>query len=59
MVTADVGFDVSLPADDLAGALFGEAPGRVLVQTTDPDAVREAFSGVAPTELADLIKQNA
>jgi phosphoribosylformylglycinamidine synthase len=28
--------------------LFNEATGRALVQTTDPERVREAFSGVAP-----------
>jgi phosphoribosylformylglycinamidine synthase len=29
-------------------ALFSEAPGRAVVETTDPEAVREAFAGVAP-----------
>jgi len=28
--------------------LFCEAPGRAVVETTDPDAVRTAFDGVAP-----------
>jgi phosphoribosylformylglycinamidine synthase len=29
-------------------ALFSEAPGRAVVETTDPEAVRDAFAGVAP-----------
>ncbi|MES3516982.1 MAG: phosphoribosylformylglycinamidine synthase subunit PurL [Natronomonas sp.] len=41
------GADVSI---DDADALFSEAPGRVVVETTDPDAVRERFEGVAPVE---------
>ncbi|WP_254767832.1 phosphoribosylformylglycinamidine synthase subunit PurL [Salinilacihabitans rarus] len=48
MVTPEAGLSVSLPADDPAGALFHEAPGRVLIQTTDPGEVRGAFDGVAP-----------
>ncbi len=28
--------------------LFGEQPGRVVFETTDPRAVAEAFDGVAP-----------
>ncbi|SNZ02871.1 phosphoribosylformylglycinamidine synthase subunit II [Natronoarchaeum philippinense] len=49
MVTDEAGLDVSLPdADDSIAALFHEQPGRALVQTTEPDAVAEAFEGVAP-----------
>ncbi|NHN49647.1 phosphoribosylformylglycinamidine synthase subunit PurL [Halostella sp. JP-L12] len=49
MVTEDAGLDVSLPAAaDPATALFHERPGRAVVQTTDPAAVRTAFDGVAP-----------
>ncbi|UTF53811.1 phosphoribosylformylglycinamidine synthase subunit PurL [Natronosalvus rutilus] len=48
MVTADVGLEVALPTDDLAAGLFHELPGRGVIQTTDPDAVVEAFDGVAP-----------
>ncbi|MFC4544650.1 phosphoribosylformylglycinamidine synthase subunit PurL [Halosolutus amylolyticus] len=50
MVTGDAGLEVSIPGagDDPAGALFHEQPGRALVQTRSPDAVREAFDGVAP-----------
>jgi phosphoribosylformylglycinamidine synthase len=29
-------------------ALFSEAPGRAVIETTDPAGVREAFAGVAP-----------
>jgi len=50
MVTAEAGLDVELPGADPAGELFSEAAGRVLVQTTDPDAVEERFEGVAPVE---------
>ncbi|MFC4247434.1 phosphoribosylformylglycinamidine synthase subunit PurL [Natribaculum luteum] len=49
MVDEDAGLAVSLPGDvDVEGALFHEQPARALVQTADPDAVREAFDGVAP-----------
>ncbi len=39
MVTESAGVDAAL-AD--AAALFSEAPGRVVVETTDADALREA-----------------
>ncbi|MDS0293308.1 phosphoribosylformylglycinamidine synthase subunit PurL [Halogeometricum luteum] len=45
MVTADAGADVALGS---ALTLFDETPGRAVVETTDPDAVRDAFDGVAP-----------
>ncbi|WP_247000442.1 phosphoribosylformylglycinamidine synthase subunit PurL [Halosolutus gelatinilyticus] len=48
MVTEDAGLDVTVPGDDPAAALFHEQPGRALVQTESPGAVREAFDGVAP-----------
>ncbi|WP_255169817.1 phosphoribosylformylglycinamidine synthase subunit PurL [Natrononativus amylolyticus] len=48
MVREDVGLEASLPAVDPIGALFAEAVGRAVVQTTDPAGVREAFDGVAP-----------
>ncbi|WP_226006424.1 phosphoribosylformylglycinamidine synthase subunit PurL [Natrinema salinisoli] len=48
MVTEDAGLEVAIPSDDPAGALFHEQPGRALVQTESPEAVREAFDGVAP-----------
>ncbi|ELZ10477.1 phosphoribosylformylglycinamidine synthase subunit PurL [Natrialba aegyptia] len=48
MVTDDAGLDVSIPASDPLGALFHEQPGRALIQTDSPAAVREAFDGVAP-----------
>jgi phosphoribosylformylglycinamidine synthase subunit PurL len=48
MVTETAGLAVSLPVDDQVGALFHEQPGRALIQTDDPAAVREAFDGVAP-----------
>ena len=45
MVTAESGADVAVE-DPVA--LFEETPGRAIVETTDPDAVEEAFDGVAP-----------
>jgi phosphoribosylformylglycinamidine synthase len=51
MVTPDAGADVDVAAEppaDGAVALFDETPGRAVVETTDPDAVRERFDGVAP-----------
>ncbi|QSW98599.1 phosphoribosylformylglycinamidine synthase subunit PurL [Haloterrigena alkaliphila] len=56
MVTDDAGLEVSIPAtesaDDpanaAAAALFHEQPGRALIQTESPEAIREAFDGVAP-----------
>ncbi|MFB6096636.1 MAG: phosphoribosylformylglycinamidine synthase subunit PurL [Haloferacaceae archaeon] len=44
MVTDAVGADVALPDSP---ALFEETPGRAVVQTTDPAAVRASFEGVA------------
>jgi len=39
--------------------LFNERPGRVVFETTDPAAVREAFDGVAPvTELGEANGSN-
>ncbi|WP_440007783.1 phosphoribosylformylglycinamidine synthase subunit PurL [Halomicrococcus sp. SG-WS-1] len=50
MVTAEAGASVELDADDAGPAelLFGELPGRAVVETTAPEAVRDAFDGVAP-----------
>ncbi len=49
MVTPEAGLSVSLPDDvELAHALFGELPGRALVQTTDPEAVRAAVDDGTP-----------
>jgi phosphoribosylformylglycinamidine synthase len=45
MVTDEAGATVEL---DSLEALFAETPGRAVVATTDPEAVREAFAGVAP-----------
>jgi len=39
-MVGDAGADVTLPGDDPLEALFSEAVGRVVVETTDPDAVR-------------------
>ncbi|MEF8777557.1 MAG: phosphoribosylformylglycinamidine synthase subunit PurL [Natronomonas sp.] len=45
------GADVTVPgAGDPAERLFSEAVGRVVVETTDPDAVRERVAGVVPVE---------
>ncbi|APW99081.1 phosphoribosylformylglycinamidine synthase II [Halobiforma lacisalsi AJ5] len=50
MVTEEAGLEATLPVShgEVAGALFHEQPGRVLIQTAEPAAVREAFDGVAP-----------
>jgi phosphoribosylformylglycinamidine synthase len=45
MVHDGAGTSVSLDSDAL---LFHEQAGRAVVETTDPDAVREAFEGIAP-----------
>jgi phosphoribosylformylglycinamidine synthase II len=50
MVTADAGIEVPIAASDSYGALFHEQPGRALLQTTDPDTVRDAFDGIAPVK---------
>ncbi|MFD1512380.1 phosphoribosylformylglycinamidine synthase subunit PurL [Halomarina rubra] len=49
MVTDDAGATVTLDADaSAAELLFHEQAGRAVVETSDPDAVREAFDDVAP-----------
>ncbi|UPV99831.1 phosphoribosylformylglycinamidine synthase subunit PurL [Halorussus gelatinilyticus] len=45
MVTDEAGLSAEL---DSLEALFAETPGRAVVATTDPEAVRESFEGVAP-----------
>ncbi|WP_224332227.1 phosphoribosylformylglycinamidine synthase subunit PurL [Haloprofundus halobius] len=45
MVTESAGVDVAV---DDAIKLFDETPGRAVVETTDPEAVRETFDGAAP-----------
>jgi phosphoribosylformylglycinamidine synthase II len=47
----DAGADVTVPetATPLE-TLFSEAVGRVVVETNDPEAIRERFDGVAPVE---------
>ncbi len=47
MVAPDAGASVTV-ADEIA--LFDETPGRVVVETSDPDAVRERMAGVASVE---------
>ena len=51
MVHAEAGANVALETGDHGAGtefLFNEQPGRVVFETTDPAAVREAFDGVAP-----------
>jgi phosphoribosylformylglycinamidine synthase II len=51
MITATAGAGVELAGPGTAAeTLFHEQPGRVLVETTDPEAVREAVDDVAPVE---------
>ncbi|WP_128478245.1 phosphoribosylformylglycinamidine synthase subunit PurL [Halorussus pelagicus] len=57
MVTDEAGATVEL---DSVEALFAETPGRAVVATTDPEAVREAFAGVAPVaELGEADESGA
>ncbi|NLV10268.1 phosphoribosylformylglycinamidine synthase subunit PurL [Halomicrobium mukohataei] len=51
MVHEDGGASVEIDATNKGTGvelLFGEQPGRVVIETTDARAVREAFDGVAP-----------
>ena len=48
-MVGEAGVDVTVPAPELEAA-FSEAAGRVVVETTDPGAVRERFEGIAPVE---------
>ncbi|WP_225334617.1 phosphoribosylformylglycinamidine synthase subunit PurL [Halomicrobium urmianum] len=51
MIHDEAGATVEVDAPSKGSAaelLFGEQPGRVVVETTDPAAVRQAFDGVAP-----------
>ena len=51
MVTETAGADVTLDGEAAAAEhLFHEQPGRVVIATTDADAVEAAFEGVAPVE---------
>ncbi len=45
LITEETGADVSVEG---SVELFDETPGRVVIETTDTEAVREAFAGVAP-----------
>jgi phosphoribosylformylglycinamidine synthase len=44
-MVGEAGVEAAVPDRE---TLFCEAPGRAVVETTDPDAVRAAFDGVAP-----------
>ncbi len=49
MVTADAGATVDVSGEASPNELlFHEQPGRVIVETTDPERVEAAFEGVAP-----------
>jgi phosphoribosylformylglycinamidine synthase len=49
MITERTGARVTIPGEaSPAERLFCERPGRAIVQTTDPDRVRERFEGIAP-----------
>ncbi len=45
MIGSDSGMEVSVPS---TLALFSEAPGRAVIETTNPDAVRAAFAEETP-----------
>ncbi|MFB6295317.1 MAG: phosphoribosylformylglycinamidine synthase subunit PurL, partial [Halobacteriales archaeon] len=55
LVTDEVGAAVEIPGTaSPAERLFCERPGRAVIETSDPDGVRERFRGVAPVaELGD------
>ncbi|MFC6732452.1 phosphoribosylformylglycinamidine synthase subunit PurL [Haladaptatus sp. DYSN1] len=49
MVTAETGADLPIEGDATAAELlFHEQPGRAVIETTNPDAVKAAFDGIAP-----------
>ena len=49
MVSPEIGAEVDLDGiTDAAAAIFCEQPGRAVIETDDPEAVRETFNGVAP-----------
>jgi phosphoribosylformylglycinamidine synthase len=48
MVHGDGGAEVALRTERPLATLFHEQPGRVVVETTEPDRVVGAFAGVAP-----------
>ncbi|EMA16046.1 phosphoribosylformylglycinamidine synthase subunit PurL [Haloarcula amylolytica] len=62
MVHEDAGASVDIEPVERGSQnrlLFNERPGRVVFETTDPAAVREAFDGVAPvTELGEANGSN-
>ena len=49
-MVGEAGAEVTLEGEDPIGRLFSEAVGRVVVETTDPDAVESRFDGLAPVE---------
>ncbi|MFC7073284.1 phosphoribosylformylglycinamidine synthase subunit PurL [Halovenus rubra] len=48
MVTADAGAAVEISGPNATELLFHEQAGRVVIETTKPEQVRDAFDGVAP-----------
>ena len=52
----DAGAAVTLPT---RAAAFAETPGRVVVQTTDPDAVRDAAGDLTVTRIGDVTADGA
>ncbi|EMA38868.1 phosphoribosylformylglycinamidine synthase subunit PurL [Halococcus hamelinensis] len=52
MVTPEAGARIEIDDyENPAAALFGERPGRAVVETDDPEGVEEAFDGVAPVDV--------
>ncbi len=49
-MVGEAGATVTLSESSAIGALFSEAPGRVVVETTRPDAVRTRLEDIAPVE---------
>jgi phosphoribosylformylglycinamidine synthase len=47
MVAPDAGAEIVLGTEDPHSVLFNEAVGRAIIETTDPEAVRAIFDGIA------------
>jgi phosphoribosylformylglycinamidine synthase len=59
LVTDEAGIEAALPESAHPLAAVAEGTGRAVLGTTDPDAVRAAFDGVAPvTELGEGIEDS-
>ncbi|MEM4781979.1 MAG: phosphoribosylformylglycinamidine synthase subunit PurL [Halalkalicoccus sp.] len=59
-MVGEAGARVDLSGGPALGRLFGERAGRAVIETTDPDGVRERFEGVASVvEIGDAVPESA